>query len=137
MTPESNDVRTACPPPEAIAKETKRSKKHAAKHRHHLGEVLTDREGHYHLGKVMLAIWTGACLFLILTAWRDVPNAVLGFLSGVELALVSWVAGPRVAERLAPAIAPLASALGMAAYRPVSEKVRDRRDLTSGIEESR
>ena len=51
---------------------------------------------------------------LVWLHWPQVPNTVLIFLSGIELALIAWAGGPRIAQYIGPQIGKLGNAIAAA-----------------------
>lgn len=96
-------------------------------------ELVQDERGRLSSARVLLWLWSLVSLALVVTTWRTVPNAVLAFLSGVEIALIAWAAGARIAQYLAPQIGATASAVGQS----LRDAVQRRRDPETGIEVSR
>lgn len=94
---------------------------------------MQDERGRLSSARVLLWVWSLFSLALVALAWRDVPNAVLAFLSGVEIALIAWAGGARIAQYLAPQIGSAASAVGQS----LRESVQKRRDPETGVEVSR
>jgi hypothetical protein len=90
-------------------------------------ELLRDETGARSAGRLFLALWlVNDAAYLWVCVMRTLPPdaSVLTFLTSVTLALITWVAGPRVAQYLGPQIAGAARAVGDAAKR-VLEGRRD------------
>jgi hypothetical protein len=96
-------------------------------------QLLQDERGQLSTARTLLWVWTAFTLALLALAWREVPNGVLSLLSGVEIALVAWAGGPRIAQYLAPQVGAAASAVGQS----LREAVQKRRDPEQGLEVSR
>lgn len=96
-------------------------------------QLLQDERGQLSTARTLLWVWTAFTLALLALAWREVPNGVLSLLSAVEIALVAWAGGPRIAQYLAPQVGAAASAVGQS----LREAVQKRRDPEQGLEVSR
>lgn len=99
----------------------------------HWRQLLEDERGHLSTARTLLWVWSLFTLALIAFAWRELPNGVLSLLSGVEVALVAWAAGARIAQYLGPQVGATASAVGQS----LREAVQKRRDPEQGLEVSR
>jgi hypothetical protein len=95
--------------------------------------VIEDERGRISSARCLLWVWSLFSLALVALAWRTVGNPVLAFLSGVEVALIAWAAGPRIAQYLGPQVAATAGAVGQS----VRDAIAKRRDPATGIESSR
>lgn len=96
-------------------------------------QLIQDERGQLSTARTLLWVWTAFTLALLALAWREVPNGVLSLLSAVEIALVAWAGGPRIAQYLAPQVGAAASAVGQS----LREAVQKRRDPEQGFEVSR
>lgn len=96
-------------------------------------QLLEDERGRLSTARTLLWVWSLFTLLLIALAWRELPNGVLSLLSGVEIALVAWAAGARIAQYLGPQVGAAASAVGQS----VREAVQKRRDPEQGYEVSK
>lgn len=96
-------------------------------------QLIQDERGQLSTARTLLWVWTGFTLALLALTWREVPNGVLSLLSAVEVALVAWAGGPRIAQYLAPQVGAAASAVGQS----LREAVQKRRDPETGLEVSR
>lgn len=96
-------------------------------------QLIQDERGQLSTARTLLWVWTAFTLALLALAWREVPNGVLSLLSGVEIALVAWAAGARIAQYLGPQVGATASAVGQS----LREAVQKRRDPDNGYEVSR
>lgn len=96
-------------------------------------QLVQDERGHLSSARVLLWVWSLVSLGLVLAAWRELPNPVLAFLSGVEIALIAWAGGARIAQYLGPQVGAAASAVGQS----VREAVQKRRDPEAGYEVSK
>lgn len=99
----------------------------------HISELIQDERGRLSSARVLLWVWSLFSLILIAFTWRELPNPVLAFLSGVEIALIAWAGGARIAQYLGPQVGATASAVGQS----IREAVQKRRDLETGIEVSK
>lgn len=93
-------------------------------------ELVQDERHQLSTARVLLWIWSAFSLGLIALHWATVPNAVLAFLSGIEVALITWAAGARIAQYIGPQISGVASAVGQS----VREKILKRRDTEAGVD---
>lgn len=96
-------------------------------------ELVQDERGRLSSARALLWLWSLVSLGLVVTHWADVPNPVLAFLSGVEVALIAWAGGARIAQYLAPQVGATAQAVGQS-LRSVIQK---RRDAAEGVEVTR
>lgn len=96
-------------------------------------QLLEDERGRLSTARTLLWVWSLFTLLLIALAWRELPNGVLSLLSGVEIALVAWAAGARIAQYLGPQVGATASTVGQS----LREAVQKRRDPDNGYEVSR
>lgn len=76
-------------------------------------DLLQDETGGWSSARCLLWLWSLVSLVLIVVD-RDLSNAILTYLSSVELALIGWAAGPRIAEYLLPQLGRTADAIGQA-----------------------
>lgn len=98
-----------------------------------LEQLVQDEQGNLSSARVLLWCWSLYSLLLVALTWRVIPNAVLAFMSGIEIALIAWAGGARVAQYLAPQVGAAASAVGQS----LREAVSKRRDPEQGVEVSR
>lgn len=98
-----------------------------------ISELIQDERGRLSSARVLLWVWSIFSLVLLAITWREVPNPVLAFLSGVEIALIAWAGGARIAQYLAPQIGATASAVGSS----LRETIQKRRDPETGVEVSK
>lgn len=98
-----------------------------------LAQLVQDERGHLSSARVLLWLWSLVSLALVLLAWREVPNPVLAFLSGVEIALIAWAGGARIAQYLGPQVGAAAAGVGAS----LREAVQKRRDPEQGYEVSK
>jgi hypothetical protein len=87
-------------------------------------DLIRDETGSVSSARVLLWVWTVVSLYLVVRHWPTVGNHVLAFLSTVELALIGWAAGPRVAQYLLPQLG--------AAVTAVAQSKRGDRDPEKG-----
>jgi hypothetical protein len=95
-------------------------------------QLVQDERGQLSSARVLLWVWSLVSLGLVLWAWRELPNPVLAFLSSVEIALIAWAGGARIAQYLAPQVGAAASAVGQS----LRDVVQKRRDPERGYEVS-
>ena len=74
-----------------------------------------DERGSKSMGRTLTFIWTCFCIWMVALNWATISAAVLAFLSTIEMAFITWTAGPRIASYLAPQIAAAAKAVASAA----------------------
>lgn len=96
-------------------------------------QLMQDERGHLSAARALLWVWSLFTLIFVAAAWRSAGNGVLSLLSAVEMALVAWAAGPRIAQYLAPQIGATATAVGQS----LREAVQKRRDTEAGYEVSK
>lgn len=96
-------------------------------------QLVQDERGQLSTARALLWCWSVFTLLFVALTWRTVPNGVLSLLSGVEIALIAWAAGARIAQYLGPQIGATASAVGQS----VREMVQKRRDPDQGYEVTR
>lgn len=99
----------------------------------HISELIQDERGRLSSARVLLWVWSLFSLILLALAWREVPNPVLAFLSGVEIALIAWAGGARIAQYLGPQVGSTAAAVGSS----LREAIQKRRDPETGVELSK
>ena len=87
--------------------------------------VFRDEKGNVSMARVAVAYWLALCGYAVAAALHGArpDNAVWAVLSGVAVALVSWAAGPRIAQYLAPQ----AGATAQAAAQALRAKIEARR----------
>jgi Ca2+/H+ antiporter len=96
-------------------------------------QLVQDEQGSFSSARVLLWTWSLFSLVFIVWTWREAPNAVYAFLSGVEIALIAWAGGARIAQYLGPQVGAAANAVGQS----LREAVAKRRDPSQGVEVSR
>jgi hypothetical protein len=96
-------------------------------------ELVEDERGRLSTARTLLWGWTAYSAAFLAVTWATVGNAVLAFLSTVEVALITWAAGPRIAQYLAPQVGRAADAVGQA----LRDRVQRRRHFDEGYEVSR
>lgn len=98
-----------------------------------LSDLVRDERGNLSTARVLLWLWSLVAMGLVVVKYRDVPNPVLAFFSGILIALISWAGGARIAQYLAPQVSATAQAVGQS-LRHVIQK---RRRPEDGYEETR
>lgn len=93
-------------------------------------ELVQDERGRLSSARVLLWLWSLVSLGLVVRFWADLPNPVMAFLSGVEVALIAWAGGARIAQYLAPQVGATAQAVGQS----LREAIQKRRDPAQGLE---
>jgi len=96
-------------------------------------QLVQDERGQLSTARALLWVWSLFTMAVVALWWQTVPNGVLSLLSAVEVALIAWAAGPRIAQYLAPQVGAAAAAVGQS----VREAVQKRRDPEHGYEVSR
>ena len=96
-------------------------------------QLVQDERGQLSTARALLWVWSLFTLTLVAMTWRTVGNGVLSLLSGVEVALIAWAAGARIAQYLGPQIGAAANAVGQS----LREAVQKRRDTDVGYEVSK
>lgn len=86
----------------------------------YLAGVLRDEKGSPSAGRVLLYVWSGACLRYVFEHANNPNPLVLHQFEVVLLALVSWVGGARVAEHLRGPLGAATRGLRALALRGVS-----------------
>lgn len=78
-----------------------------------------DEQGDWSLARVLCVVAIGFTLAIIVAACMgcDVPNAAWALLTSLDLALVGWAAGPRIARYLLPQVGAAAAGVASAAQR--------------------
>jgi hypothetical protein len=79
--------------------------------------LFNDEQQNMSSARVLLWLWSGMCMYMVVGHFKEVDNGVLAFMSGIEMALVGWAAGPRVMQYLGPQIGRAAAAVGQATSR--------------------
>jgi hypothetical protein len=96
-------------------------------------ELVEDERGRLSTARSLLWGWSIYSLCFLSLTWATVSNGALSFLSAVEVALIAWAAGPRIAQYLGPQVGAAAAAVGQA----LREKVQARRRPEEGYEVSK
>jgi hypothetical protein len=79
--------------------------------------LFTDEQQNTSRARVLLWMWSLMCMYLVLWHHQTLDNGVLAFMSGVEMALIGWAAGPRIMQYLAPQIGNAARGIAQATSR--------------------
>ena len=98
-----------------------------------LRQLVQDERGQLSTARTLLWVWSLFVIAFVTLAWRSVSNGVLSLLSGVEIALIAWAAGARIAQYLGPQVGATAAAVGQS----LREAVLKRRDTDAGYEVSK
>ena len=83
-------------------------------------EILTDERGSLSAARTFLLaslVFSGALIILDSTIW-DVPEVVYTLLGSLDIGLLAWAGGPRVAQYLGPQVAGVASGIAHAINGP-------------------
>jgi len=94
-----------------------------------LADLFSDERGRVSAARVFFGIWTA---IVVWAAWHEAADAFWPVASAVLIGLLSWAAGARIAQYIAPQIGSAASATAFA----IREKVKARRNVEHGYEES-
>lgn len=95
-----------------------------------LRDLFNDERGNISSARVFFGVWT---LIIVWAAWHDPAEAFWPLAASVMLGLLSWAAGPRIAQYLAPQVGAAAKATADA----VKEMVQKRRRPEDGYEETK
>lgn len=79
--------------------------------------LLKDERGQWSAARVLLTGWllqTAAYAWYCVLSQRDPSSAALALDSGVAVALISWAAGPRIAQYIGGQVGSVASAVANA-----------------------
>lgn len=79
-----------------------------------LRQLFCDEKGSLSAARIFFAVWTG---IVVWAAWHDPAEAFWPLAASVMIGLLSWAAGPRIAQYLAPQVGKVASAVGTAAKK--------------------
>jgi len=82
--------------------------------------ILADERGSLSSARTFLfasLIFSGALIILDSTIW-DVPEVVYTLLGSLDIGLLAWAGGPRVAQYLGPQVAGVASGIAQAIKGP-------------------
>jgi len=83
-------------------------------------EILKDERGSLSSARTFLLaslIFSGVLIILDSTIW-DVPEVVYTLLGSLDIGLLAWAGGPRVAQYLGPQVAGVASGIAQAIKGP-------------------
>tara|TARA_R110001583_G_scaffold43168_2_gene137207 strand:- start:430 stop:744 length:315 start_codon:yes stop_codon:yes gene_type:complete len=83
-------------------------------------EILKDERGSLSSARTFLLaslVFSGALIILDSTIW-DVPEVVYTLLGSLDIGLLAWAGGPRVAQYLGPQVAGVASGIAQAVKSP-------------------
>jgi len=90
-------------------------------------EILTDERGSLSSARTFLLaslVFSGMLIVLDSTIW-DVPEVVYTLLGSLDIGLLAWAGGPRVAQYLGPQVAGVASGIARAISGPERPKLLD------------
>lgn len=90
--------------------------------------VFSDERGNWSAARVFFMLWTA---IVVWASWYRPAEAFWPVAATVMLGLLSWAAGPRIAQYLAPQVGAAAQATAAA----VRDMVQKRRNVADGIEE--
>jgi len=94
-----------------------------------LFQLFNDERGRLSAARVFFAVWT---VIVTWAAYHQPADAFWPLASAVLIGLLSWAAGPRIAQYLAPQ----AGAAAKAAADAIKEKIQARRRVEYGYEET-
>lgn len=77
-------------------------------------QVFSDEKGNISAARIFFAVWT---VIIIWAAWHGPAEAFWPLAASVMIGLLSWAAGPRIAQYLAPQVGRVASAAAEAAKK--------------------
>ena len=90
-------------------------------------EILTDERGSLSSARTFLLaslVFSGMLIVLDSTIW-EVPEVIYTLLGRLDIGLLAWAAGPRVAQYLGPQVAGVASGIAKAISLPERPKLLD------------
>jgi hypothetical protein len=91
-------------------------------------QLLSDEKGKLSAARTLLVcclVFSGVIIVFDSALWGDVPNAAYALLGTVFTGLLTWTAGPRIAQYIGPGIAGVAKGIGSAVRQPKQPKFRD------------
>lgn len=94
-----------------------------------VSQVVSDEKGNVSAARVFFLMWT--CI-VVWAAWHQPADAFWPLAASVLIGLLSWAAGPRIAQYLAPQVGAAASATAEA----LKQKIQARRKVEYGYEET-
>ena len=83
-------------------------------------EILKDERGSLSSARTFLLaslMFSGALIILDSTLW-EVPEVVYTLLGSLDMGLLAWAGGPRIAQYLGPQVAGVASGIAQAVKSP-------------------
>ena len=90
-------------------------------------EILTDERGSLSSARTFLLaslVFSGILIVLDSTIW-EVPEVIYTLLGSLDIGLLAWAGGPRVAQYLGPQVAGVASGIARAIGGPQRPKLLD------------
>jgi hypothetical protein len=71
--------------------------------------LFRDEQRKFSLARTLTALWSALCMAVVIyeltsKTHYSVNNVTWAFLSTIELALIAWAGGPRIAQYIAPQI---------------------------------
>tara|TARA_R100001377_G_scaffold67441_1_gene42742 strand:- start:680 stop:997 length:318 start_codon:yes stop_codon:yes gene_type:complete len=93
----------------------------------HIREILTDERGRLSAARVLLTssmLFIAVLIILDSTVW-DVPQPAYVLLGSWGMGLLTWAAGPRVAQYLGPQVSGVGKAIAQAVKQPRRPSVLD------------
>lgn len=97
------------------------------------GGLFHDERGSLSAARVLLSCWLGqSVLYVFVCVGLDMAmsNAVLSMDAGIATALITWAAGPRIAQYIGGQVGSVASAVGSS----LRDAIYKRRDHDQGTE---
>lgn len=95
-------------------------------------EIFQDESGSFSSARCLLWLWSAVTLWAVAVdathAGDALSNAAWGVLSGVEVALIAWAGGPRIAQYIAPQIGAVAAGVAAAVRDRLPSRDDDERD---------
>lgn len=95
-------------------------------------EIFQDESGSFSSARCLLWLWSAVTLWAVafdaLHSGDPVSNAAWATLSGVEVALIAWAGGPRIAQYLGPTVGQVAAGVAAAVRERLPSRDDDERD---------
>jgi hypothetical protein len=79
--------------------------------------MLRDERNKVSSGRALLWLWSLVSLYMVVTHHATLDNVTYAFLSTIEMALIGWNAGPRIAQYIFPNLGASAKVLAEAKSR--------------------
>lgn len=92
--------------------------------------LFNDEKGRLSAARVFFFCWS---VLIAFAAWHEPAEAFWPLATSVLIGLLSWAAGPRIAQYLAPQV----GAAAQATAESIKAKIQARRNAEDGYEESK